>query len=99
MGRTEGNPQEISSRLHQHYSQSAVGDGVTVEFFLTKTLGRLADLTVTVAGAQKKVSDRGVAFDYSVRGLTPGYNGSANAVKFAAAPANAAVIIFSVVST
>lgn len=99
MARIDGNEQQVQSRLHQHYSLNAVGDGATVEFFLTKTLLRLADLTVTVGGVQKKVSDRGTPNDYSVRGLTPGYNGSANAVKFAAAPANAAVIIFNIVST
>jgi hypothetical protein len=99
MGRTEGNPQQVSSRLHSHFEIAFVGDGHTKEFFLTKTLGRLQDITVQVAGVRQKQADRGTPNDYSVRGLTPGYTGSANAIKFVVAPPNLADILVDVVST
>ena len=99
MGRTEATPQQVSSRLHQHYELSFKGTGAQTEFFLTKTIGRLQDITVQVAGVRQRVADRGTANDYSVRGLTPGYNGSANAIKFVVAPPLAADILIDVVST
>lgn len=99
MSRIEGSESQVATRLHQHYTFAFVGNGATVEYFLTKTISRLENVTVKVAGAQKKVSDRGTANDYSVRGLTPGYLGDRNAIKFAVAPAGGADILVEVVST
>lgn len=97
--RIEGNKNQIATRLHQHYADEFVGDGATVEFFLTHRVVRLADLTVTVAGVRKRVSDRGTPFDYAVRGLTPGYIGDQNAIKFTAAPGAGVAISAEQVST
>lgn len=99
MGRIEGNHNQIATRLHQHYALPFVGTGAQVEFFLTKTIARLQDVTVTVAGVRQKVSDRGTNNDYKVRGHTPGYSGDRNAIKFTVAPALNADILVDVVST
>lgn len=90
-GRTQ---EQINDRAHQQYQAWAVGDGATVEFALPKNVTRLDDLIVAVAGANKRPSDKGTAYDYKVRGITPGYDGDKNMVKFTVAPIAASSIHF-----
>lgn len=95
-----GVPQEqLNNRVSRQYTFYATGDGVKTEFPLGKNIIRLDDLTVTVSGLDMRVSDKGIANDYKVRGLTPGYAGDANFVKFTAAPAGAAKIRFVINAT
>lgn len=97
--RLEGTKSQISQRLHQHYQENFKGDGVTLNFFLVHTIVRLADLTVTVDGVRQRVSDRGVANDFAVRGHTPGFNGDRNAIRFTVAPLAGVDIAANIVST
>lgn len=90
-GRTQ---EQLNSLAHRAYVTWATGDGVTTEFALPKIVARLDDLMVTVAGLVKRPDLNGAAFDYKVRGLTPGYTGDRNFVKFAVAPVAAANIGF-----
>lgn len=90
-----GRPQdELNNMAHRRYVAWATGDAVKTEFPLPKVVARLDDLVVTVAGLVKRPDLNGAVFDYKVRGLTPGYAGDRNFVKFAAAPAAAAAIGF-----
>lgn len=82
-GRTQ---EAINNLAHRHYVTWAVGDGATTEFKLGKSVRRLEDLQVTKAGAVQRPSAGGTPFDYAVRGVTPGYAGDANFVRFTVAP-------------
>lgn len=90
-GRTQ---EQLNALAHRRYVAWATGDGVKTEFPLPKSVLRLDELLVCVGGALKRPADAGVAHDYAVRGLTAGYAGDKNFVKFAAAPAAAADIAF-----
>jgi hypothetical protein len=90
-GRTQ---EQLNKVIRQQYQGWATGDGVTTEFPLPKKVGRLDDLCVIVAGLDKRPSDKGTAYDFKVRGITAGYDGDTNMVKFTAAPAAGADIKF-----
>lgn len=90
-----GRSQALTNNMvHRQYVTAAAGDGVKTEFALPKNVLRLDDLLVFVAGLVKRSADAGAARDYKVRGLSGGYSGEANFVKFTAAPANGADILF-----
>lgn len=99
MGRIEGNANQISTRLHSHFRLPFKGTGAQFEFFLSKTISKLSDVSVIVDGVIQRVSDRGTANDYSVRGLTPGYPGDRNAIKLVVAPLAGVDVLVDVVST
>lgn len=90
-GRTQ---EQLNNIVHRQYTIWATGDGAKVEFPIDKNVTRLDDLIVKVAGLTLRPADKGTAFDYAVRGVTPGYAGDNNTVKFAAAPALNANICF-----
>lgn len=96
-GAKSRSPETLGAMAHRHYTGAATGDGATVEFALPKTLDRVEDLHVFVAGLRKRVSDVNGAHDYAVRGLTPGYSGDKNYVKFTSAPGNGTDILFDVI--
>ena len=90
-------PEQLLGMAHKHYLQWATGDGVEDEFALDVTVLRLDNVRVFVGGVLMRPNDRGTAYDYAVRGLTPGYEGDSNRVRFTAVPANGADIAFDVV--
>lgn len=91
----KGRPMEtLAGMAHRHYQAWAVGDGTTTEFALPVTLQREQDLMVFVGGVLLRPASRGTGFDYRVRGLTAGYAGDANRVRFVSAPALNADITF-----
>ena len=98
---TEGpkgrSPQQLLGMAHKHYLQWATGDGVTTDFALTVTILRLENVRVYVGGVLMRPTDRGTAYDYAVRGLTPGYDGDSNRVRFTVAPALNADVAFDLV--
>lgn len=75
----------LDAMAHRHYQQWETGTAAT-EYALGVTVLRLEDVWVFVDGALMRPSDRGTAHDYAVRGLTPGYEGDSNRVKFSVAP-------------
>lgn len=85
---------QVNNRVRQQYTFWATGDGATVEFPIGKNVTRLDDLTVKVAGLTVRPANLGTPFDFSVRGVTPGYDGDNNTVKFTVAPAGGANICF-----
>lgn len=90
-----GLPQEqLNNLAHRRYVTWASGDGATTQFALPKNVARLDDLLVFVAGLLKRPSAQGTSHDYDVRGVTAGYSGDPNRVRFAVAPANGAAIAF-----
>lgn len=90
-------PIELNGMAHRHYQAWAVGDGTTTEFALPVTVLREQDVMVFVGGALMRPASRGTAYDYAVRGLTAGYAGDTNRVKFTAAPGNGVAIAFALV--
>lgn len=90
-------PETLNAMAHRHYRQWVTGDGSATEFALDVTVLRLQDLQVFRAGLLLRPSDRGTAYDYQVRGLTPGYPGDSNRVRFTAAPGAGVAICFDVV--
>lgn len=84
----------LRGMAHRHYQDRAEGDGGTTEFALTRTILRGDDLLVFVSGLLKLPDLNGTAYDYAIRGITPGYDGDSNRVKFNVAPAPGATIIF-----
>lgn len=87
----------LDGMTHRHYAAWADGDGATTEFPLPITVLRAEDVAVYVGGNLMRPSERGTAHDYAVRGLTSGYDGDSNRVRFTAAPANGADIAFHLV--
>lgn len=82
-----GRPAEqLLDLAHRHYVQWATGDGAEDEFALEWSVARLGELSVFVNGALMRPDERGTTHDYAVRGLTPGYDGDANRVRFTVAP-------------
>ena len=86
MGAKSRSATTITAMAHRHYQVPFVGDGVTVEFPLTHSLQRADDLNVYLAGLLLHPATPGSANDYAIRGLTPGYIGDMNRVKFTVAP-------------
>lgn len=78
--------EQLNGMAHKHYRQLHSGDGATTEFDIGGTVGRVEDIMVFVAGALQRAKDGATAYDYSVRGLSAGYDGDTNRIKFAAAP-------------
>lgn len=97
--RMEPTKDRTGQRLHQHYAQWFVGDGVKVEFALARTYGRVEDVDAYVDGALKRPDESGVVYDYKLRGLTSGYDGERNTVKFAVAPPNTKNVLVRIIST
>lgn len=87
-------PETINGMAHRHYVQWAEGDGVATEFPLEVTVLRAQDLMVYVGGVLLRPASRGTTYDYAVRGLTPGFAGDSNRVRFTVAPALGADIAF-----
>lgn len=86
--------EQLLGMAHKHYSVEFTGDGATREFALPVTVLRVENVAVYVAGLRRRVSRRGTAYDYQVRGLTAGYDGDSNRVRLTVAPVlNAAIII------
>ncbi len=85
-------PGQLNGMAHKHYRQYHTGDGATTEFDIGGTVGRVEDLMVFVAGLLQRGNDGATAYDFSVRGLSAGYDGDSNRIRFAAAPAGAARI-------
>lgn len=85
----------LNGFAHRHYASPVVlGDGHTKEFALPVTVLRTDDVQVFVNGLLQHVATPGAANDYAVRGFTPAYAGDKNRIKFTAAPANNAKIMY-----
>lgn len=82
---------------HKHHADTTTADGVKQEFPLPVTVRRLEDLVVTIGGLRLVASERGTPNDYAVRGLTAGYVGDQNRVRFTVVPVPGAVITFAAV--
>ena len=91
--------EQLNDRITQQYQAWAIGDGATKEFKLPKNVQRLDDLSVIVDGLTLRPANRGTPFDYALRGVTAGYAGDTNMVKFVVAPANTKNINFIVQAT
>lgn len=91
----KGRSQEsLLGLAHRHYSVEFTGDGGTTEYALPVTVLRLENVAVYVAGLRQRVSRRGTAYDYQVRGLTAGYDGDSNRIRLTVVPPiNSAIII------
>lgn len=87
------------AKTHQHYVEWFRGDGAKTEFRLQHHYTRFDDVEVFLNGFLFKPDVSGATEDYKLRGLTPGYAGEKNAVKFASAPANLWDIAVRLVST
>lgn len=85
---------QLLDLAHRHYVQWATGDASETEFALEWSVGRIDEISVFVSGALMRPSDRGTAYDYAVRGITAGYDGDANRVRFTVAPGNNENIAF-----
>lgn len=88
---------QLFGMAHKHHTDTIEGDGVKQEFPLPVTVRRLDDLVVSIGGVRLRSSDRGIAYDYAVRGLTAGYAGDSNRVRFTVVPVPGAVITFAAV--
>lgn len=82
----------MGAMAHRHYRKSHTGDAATTEFDIGGTVDRVEDVMVYVAGLLQRPKDAGTANDYSVRGLSAGYDGDKNRIKFLVAPGAAARI-------
>lgn len=77
----------LDSMAHFHHAAPVVtGDGATVEFALPVTVLRGSDVMVFKNGVLMHEAEPGIANDYAVRGITAGYRGDTNRIKFTAAP-------------
>lgn len=85
---------QLDGMIHKHYQAWTTGNGVLTEYPLAKTVLRGDDLLVFVGGILKRPSESGVAFDYAIRGITAGYAGDSNRVKFTVAPGVGVTIAF-----
>lgn len=92
MSATGKTPEQLRGMIHKHYRQFHSGDGATVEFDIGGTVMRVEDLMVFVAGLLQRAKDGATAYDYSVRGLSSGYDGDTNRIRFSAPPAGGARI-------
>lgn len=84
----------ITAMAHFHHpSPLVLGDGATTEFALPVTVLRAGDVQVFVNGVLQHAAEAGAAHDYAIRGITAGYLGDSNRIKFTSAPANGAKIM------
>jgi len=93
----EGTPDRVDNRLHQHFSEIFVGTGAQTEFFLSRRIESEDFVHVYVGGSRYRPDSRGTAYDFKIRGVTSGYAGEKNAIKFAIAPANLANIVVDII--
>ncbi len=90
--------EDIIGMAHRHHqSWNSTGDGETTEFALPVTVLRLDDLMVYLGDVLMRPSTRGTAYDYAVRGLTAGWAGDTNRVRFTLAPPPGTRITFAAV--
>lgn len=91
----QGKTQEqLNGMITRPYHQWFVGTGAQTEFFLEKTVLRIENIAVYVAGLRQRPNLNGAVYDFRVRGVTPGYDGDGNAITFTVAPVlNAAVLV------
>jgi hypothetical protein len=83
----------LDAMAHFHHAAPVVaGDGATTEFALPVTVLRGGDLMVFINGVLQHEAEPGSSYDYALRGITAGYAGDSNRVKFTAAPALGAKI-------
>lgn len=94
MGAKDRSAATLSAMAHRHFMDRATGDGVQTEFPLSHALERLDDLLVFVGGAAQLSDLNGTVNQYAVRGITPGYPGDSNFVKFHAAPGAGVAVLF-----
>lgn len=88
----------LDAMAHRHYAPAwVVAIAAQTEFALPITVLRIEDVQVFVDGVLKQVATSAAANDYAVRGLTAGYVGDSNFIKFAAAPGVGAKVAFHVV--
>lgn len=87
----QGKTQEqLNGMIHRHHIGWQVGDGVTTQFPLPRTVLNVNDVLVFVGGALMRPYAPGVAHDYRIRGLSDPatYAGDSNYIKFTVAPGN-----------
>lgn len=92
MARSVREQRDTNNRVTRPFQGWYVGDGIKTEFTLPRDVRRMNDLVVHVQGLLQRPDDPTGVFDYSVRGVTPGYNGSPNTVRFVVPPPIAANI-------
>ena len=97
--KTEATQDRTNNRAHQHYTETFTGDGAKTVFFLAHNYATSHDVQVHVGGSRKRAAEPGTAHDYSLRGVTSGFDGDKNAIKFGAAPGNGADIVVDVTGT
>lgn len=90
-------PENLNTMAHRHHSSTMLANGLTREFPLPVTVLRLEDVAVSVGGVLVLVANRNAPNDYAVRGLTAGYSGDSNRVRFTVIPPNGARVTFSAV--
>ena len=90
-----GRPQStLNGMAHRHYQAAFVADGTSTEYALPPSILRGDDLIVFSGGLHKVVSASGIANDYAIRGITAGYLGDKNRVKFTVPPVKGTHILF-----
>ena len=97
--KTEASQDRLNNRAHQHYTETFTGDAIKTVFFLAHTYNSTHDVQVHVNGARKRADEPGAAHDYSLRGVTSGFDGDKNAIQFHAAPIAASDIVVDVTGT
>lgn len=95
----DGTPDRLNEASHRHYTEWFIADGVKTEFFLSHRVVRLEDIAVYVNGNRYKPDINGTAHDFKIRGITPGYPGDQNAIKFASAPIATMDVCVDIIST
>ena len=91
-------PSRGSERRHTHYDFWFTGNGVKTEYQFSKTFERVEDVQAFVDGLCMRPADRATAYDYQLRGLTAGYVGDRNTIRFTVAPPNGDYVRISVIS-
>lgn len=86
-------------RLHSHYTYWFTGTGAKTEFAIPKTFSKADDVLVFVDGAVQRPDVPGTAYNYALRGVTSGYIGDKNTIKFAVAPPNTKNVLICIIST
>ena len=89
--------EHLFGMAHRHHSQTLSGDGTATEFALAVTVLRTENLSVAVGGILRRIAQPGVPYDYAVRGLTAGYPGDSNRIRFTVAPPPGTIITFATV--
>jgi hypothetical protein len=97
--KTEQTQDRQDNRGHQHYTETFTGDGVKTTFALAHNYSSTHDVQVHVSGGRKRADEPAGAKDYSLRGVTHGFDGDKNMIKFAAAPGAGADIVIDITGT